>query len=139
MAEKVKVGLIGCGNISSQYLRSCATFSILDVVACADVLPRIAEARAAEFGLRALSPDELLADPEIEIVINLTIPAVHAAVSLDIIAGGQARVQREAACRDARGRSAHPRSARARAGRARRLRAGHLSRRRPADVPQADR
>lgn len=89
MVESVKVGLIGCGNISGQYLTACATFPILDVVACADLLPTAAEAQAAAFGIRALTPDALLADPEIEVVINLTIPAAHAEVSRTIIAAGK--------------------------------------------------
>jgi predicted dehydrogenase len=59
------------------------------VVACSDLVPEAAEARAEEFGLRALTPDALLADEEIEIVINLTIPAAHAQVSLSIIEAGK--------------------------------------------------
>ncbi|MDQ4078040.1 MAG: Gfo/Idh/MocA family oxidoreductase [Chloroflexota bacterium] len=89
MERPVKVGLIGCGNISGQYLKSCATFPILDVVGCADIVERQAAARAEEFGIRALTPEALLADPEIEIVVNLTIPATHAEVSLAAIEAGK--------------------------------------------------
>ena len=61
MGDRIRVGLIGCGNISRQYLATCATFPILDVVACADLLPDAAARRAEAFGLRAMSPEALLA------------------------------------------------------------------------------
>jgi predicted dehydrogenase len=90
MPEKVKVGIVGCGNISPAYFKGCRAFSILDVVACADIDLARARARAEEFGAaRACSVDELLADPEIEIVVNLTIPKAHAQVNLAAIAAGK--------------------------------------------------
>jgi len=89
MAGKVKIGLIGCGNIAPAYIKWSRTFEILDVVACADINPAAAKKLASEYGLRACSVDELLADPEIEIVINLTVPKAHAEVSLAIIAAGK--------------------------------------------------
>lgn len=88
--EPVKVGIIGCGNISSAYINGCRLFDILQVTAVADILPATAQAKAAEHNVpRVYSPAELLADPEIEIVINLTVPAVHAEVSLAAIAAGK--------------------------------------------------
>jgi predicted dehydrogenase len=88
--EKVKVGLVGCGNISSAYIKGCRLFPILDVVACADIIPTLATAKAAEFGLaKAYSVEELLNDPEIQIVINLTVPQAHATVSLAAIEAGK--------------------------------------------------
>jgi predicted dehydrogenase len=90
MPKKVKVGIVGCGNISPAYFKGCRAFSILDVVACSDIDQGRARARAEEFGVaRACSVDELLADPEIEIVINLTIPKAHAQVNLAAIAAGK--------------------------------------------------
>lgn len=89
MESKVKVGIIGCGNIFNAYVKGCRIFPILDLVACADIDPARAEAKAAEHGLKAVSVTDLLADPEIRIVINLTIPAVHAEVSLAAIAAGK--------------------------------------------------
>lgn len=87
--EKVKVGIIGCGNISNAYFKGCADFEILEVVACADIDFDRAKAKAEEHGVRALTVDQLLADPDIEIVINLTIPAAHAEVSLKVIEAGK--------------------------------------------------
>jgi predicted dehydrogenase len=89
MAGKVKVGIIGCGNISTQYIKGCRLFDVIDLVACADIDMDRAQATAQEYGLTACSVAELLADPAIEIVINLTIPATHAEVSLAAIAAGK--------------------------------------------------
>lgn len=87
--KPVKVGVIGCGNISRIYLQMMPKFPILRVVACADLAPERARERAAEFGLRAMSVDALLADPEIEIVLNLTVPTAHAGVSLAALHAGK--------------------------------------------------
>ena len=74
----IKVGIIGCGNISGIYFKAGQTFPILDIVACADLSLERAEAKAKEFNIpKACSPAELLSDPDIEIVINLTIPNAH--------------------------------------------------------------
>ena len=86
----IKIGIIGCGNISPAYLRTAQTFSILECAACADLVPARAEARAEEFGVpRACSVNELLADPDIQIVVNLTTPQAHAEVSLAAIEAGK--------------------------------------------------
>ena len=72
------VGVIGCGNISNIYFETAKRMDILHVAACADLDMARAEAKAAEHGIaRALTPEQLLADPDIQIVINLTIPAAH--------------------------------------------------------------
>lgn len=90
--EKVKIGVIGCGRISGQYLDNLAErFSYcLDVAACADIVREAAESRADEYGIpQVLTVDELLADPEIEIVVNLTIPAAHHEVSMAALEAGK--------------------------------------------------
>jgi predicted dehydrogenase len=88
--NKVKIGIIGCGNISAIYFKNCKTYENLDLIACADLDVERAKARAAEFNIpKAYGVDELLADPEIEIVINLTIPKAHAEVCLKALAAGK--------------------------------------------------
>jgi predicted dehydrogenase len=90
--KKVKVGVIGCGQISPQYLDNLVQrFQFcLDIVACADVVHEAAEQRAREYGIpRVYSVEELLADPEIEIVVNLTVPAAHYGVSMAALAAGK--------------------------------------------------
>lgn len=85
----VSVGLIGCGNISAAYLRGAKLFPELRIVAIADLDESRARARAEEFGLDAVPVDALLADPAIEVVLNLTIPAAHVPVGLDAIRHGK--------------------------------------------------
>ena len=88
--DRTKFGIIGCGNISGIYCKNGHRFNDLEVAACADIDVDRARAKAAEYQIpKALSVEELLADPEIEIVVNLTIPAVHAAVSRQIIEAGK--------------------------------------------------
>jgi predicted dehydrogenase len=89
--RQVKIGVVGCGMISSIYLKNCTqTFDILDVVAVADLVPELAQQRAEEFNIpRACTVDQLLADPEIEIVLNLTTPKAHAALNLQALAAGK--------------------------------------------------
>jgi predicted dehydrogenase len=90
MVAKMKVGIIGCGNISSAYIKHMAMFEVLDVWAVADIDMERAESKASEFNIpHAYTVQELLDNPEIEIVVNLTVPAVHAEVSLAIISAGK--------------------------------------------------
>ncbi len=88
--DPVRVGVIGCGNISATYLRVMPQFSVLQVAACADLDLARAQQRAAEFGVpRACSVEELLADPTIELVVNLTIPAAHGSVAEAALLAGK--------------------------------------------------
>ncbi len=84
-----KVGIVGCGNICDKYFRTCATFADIEIVACADLLLERARAKAAQYGVRALSVAQLLEDPEIDIVLNLTIPQAHAEVDLAALEAGK--------------------------------------------------
>lgn len=87
---RTKIGIIGCGNISGIYLKADKTFHNLELVGCADLDVERAQAKATEYNIKAYTVDELLADPEIEIVVNLTIPAAHAEVSSAAIRAGKA-------------------------------------------------
>jgi predicted dehydrogenase len=87
--DRVGIGIIGCGNISTAYLKAARAFPILDVKAVADLNRAAAEARGAEFGIRAATVEGLLADPGIEIVVNLTVPLAHVEVGLKAIAAGK--------------------------------------------------
>lgn len=88
--NSAKVGIIGCGNISGIYCKAGQTFDILEIVACADIIPERAEARAKEFGIpRACSVQELLENEEVEIVMNLTIPNAHASVGVQVLESGK--------------------------------------------------
>jgi predicted dehydrogenase len=87
--KPVGIGVIGCGNISAAYLTAARKFPILHIVALADANPAAAQARAVEFGLPAQSVEALLADPTIEVVLNLTVPNAHVEVGLEAIAAGK--------------------------------------------------
>ncbi len=88
--KKAKVGVVGCGNISGIYFKNGKWLDSIEIVACADLVPERARAKAAEFGIpRSCTVEELLADPEIEIVLNLTIPIAHAEVALAALEAGK--------------------------------------------------
>jgi predicted dehydrogenase len=87
---KTKIGIIGCGNISGIYFKAGKTFNNIEVIAAADMLPERAHAKVLEFGVpKVFTVDELLADPDVEIVVNLTIPKAHASVSLAALEAGK--------------------------------------------------
>jgi predicted dehydrogenase len=87
--KKVGVGIIGCGNISQAYFRGAKIFENLEIVSCADVNMEAAQAKAEENGCQAETVAELLANPKVDLVINLTIPSVHAEVSLAALQAGK--------------------------------------------------
>ena len=88
--EPLKVGIVGCGNISRIYLENQHRFANYQVVAMADILIERAQERAEEFNIpKAYTTDELLEDPDIDLVINLTIPAVHAEIAKKALENGK--------------------------------------------------
>ncbi len=89
MAKTYGIGIIGAGNIASAYLKLSALFKRIEIRAIADIAPKAAESRAEEFKLRAQSPDELLQNSEIDLVVNLTIPSAHYQVSMAALSAGK--------------------------------------------------
>lgn len=89
MPKVYGVGIMGAGNISAAYLRLAPLFRNLEVRAIADILPAAAEKRADEYGVSAQTPDELLKNSEVDVIVNLTIPATHFSVSKDILSAGK--------------------------------------------------
>jgi predicted dehydrogenase len=86
----VGVGVIGAGVISGAYLENLTTFPDLKVLFVADLDFDRARSQAEKFGVPGFgSVEELLAIDEIEIVVNLTIPAVHAEVGHRALAAGK--------------------------------------------------
>ena len=80
--SSLNVGVIGCGNISGIYLQNIPAYRGITLRACADMRPEVAQAQASRFGMEAMSVDQLLASGDIDLVVNLTIPAAHFGVSL---------------------------------------------------------
>lgn len=89
MTKNLGVGIIGCGNISTAYLSLASLFKGYEIVAVADINMDNARAQATEFNVRADSVDDLLASEDIDLVINLTIPAAHVDVSRAILQAGK--------------------------------------------------
>lgn len=88
--EKVKAGVVGCGNISEIYFKNAKRFDVFDIVACADLNVNLAKQRAQVFGIpKPCTTEELLADNEIDFIINLTTPKVHAKIALAALEAGK--------------------------------------------------
>ncbi|MDF2924094.1 MAG: gfo/Idh/MocA family oxidoreductase [Paenibacillaceae bacterium] len=80
--KKMRVGVIGCGNISDIYLTNLQRFEHLELAGCADLFRERSQAKAEKHGLsKVYEVEELLSDPTVDIIVNLTIPAVHAEVN----------------------------------------------------------
>jgi predicted dehydrogenase len=88
--EPFGVAVVGCGNISKQYLKNLATFPDVRVLFCADIDAGRAKAQAAAYGVPASgSVEQALEHPDVQLVVNLTVPAAHAEVASAAIAAGK--------------------------------------------------
>ncbi len=87
----VKVGVIGCGNISDIYLTNAQWLNTIEVVGVTDLRISMAEAQAEKYNIPTVYPsvDAMLADPEIEMVLNITHPAAHGAVAQAAVDAGK--------------------------------------------------
>lgn len=85
-----RLGIIGCGNISRRYATGMARFRELQIVGCADLVQELADRLARDACIRAYSSiEELLADPSIDIVVNITPPGAHLEVTLAALGAGK--------------------------------------------------
>ena len=89
MSRPLGVGIIGAGVISGIYMRNMPLFSGLRLEGCADVRPEAARAQAEAYDTRAMGVDELLASPEVDLVLNLTVPNAHFSVSHAALTAGK--------------------------------------------------
>ncbi|EJC83678.1 putative dehydrogenase [Rhizobium leguminosarum bv. trifolii WSM2297] len=86
---KLRIGVVGCGSISLAYMRNAPLFRGVEITACADINVDAAKRRAAEFNLRAADVDDLIDDKNIDLILNLTIPAAHFDVSMRALSAGK--------------------------------------------------
>lgn len=90
MSKSINVGVVGCGAISNAYFTGAKNFPILHMAACADIDLDRARAKAAEHHVpKACNVDDLMADPSMDIVLNLTIPKAHVPVALAALRAGK--------------------------------------------------
>lgn len=89
--QKVKVGVVGCGGIcKATYMDNMVNkFEVIDVVACADAIDSRAQWMADKYNLKKMTVDEMLADPEIKIIVNLTFPEAHFEISSKAMKAGK--------------------------------------------------
>ena len=87
--RKVRVGIIGCGNILPAYINGTRKFEILELAGCADLNHQKAQEQAKEYGCTAYTVPDLIASREVDLVINLTSPAAHAEITLAALNAGK--------------------------------------------------
>ncbi|MBQ7821257.1 MAG: Gfo/Idh/MocA family oxidoreductase [Clostridia bacterium] len=88
--KPVKTAVIGAGMISGIYLENLKNrFSIIDLVGVSDLVDAKAQAQAEKYGIRKMTNEEILSDPEIELVLNLTYASAHYEVSKSILEAGK--------------------------------------------------
>lgn len=87
--DKLNVGIVGCGNISAAYLRLAPLFQALQVTAVADLNMDAAKARAEEYDVAAMGVEDLMGSDKVDVIVNLTIPDAHFAVSKQALEAGK--------------------------------------------------
>ncbi len=92
MLDRVRVGVVGCGAVSGQYLGNARKFPIIQIVSLADLIRGRCESRAAEFGLadaRICTTEQMMEDKSVEVILNLTWPKAHVAVDMQAVEAGK--------------------------------------------------
>lgn len=88
--QPVKTAVVGCGRISRAYFETMIhKFKILDVIGCCDIVKEKAEDTARQYNIKAYTMEELVKDPSVELVVNLTIPPVHYEVTKQLLEAGK--------------------------------------------------
>jgi predicted dehydrogenase len=85
----MRIGLVGCGNISDIYLQNAPRFRDIVFTTCADLNADAAKRQAERYMIDARSVADVLKSDDVDIVLNLTIPEAHAEVSLQAIEAGK--------------------------------------------------
>ena len=88
--KPMKIAVIGCGMISDIYLKNLKeTYKITELVGCSDIIPERSAKQAEKYGIRQMTNEEIFADPEIEMVVNITYPTAHFEVSRRALEAGK--------------------------------------------------
>ena len=89
MANNLRIGVMGCGNISTTYFKLSPLFKGIQITACADINSEAAKKAAETYHVKAMEPAKLIKSKDVDIVLNLTIPDQHYAVSLAAVKAGK--------------------------------------------------
>ena len=89
MRSPARVGIVGCGVISQAYAENAAAFDRFEIVACADRDPLRSEALATAHGIASTTVEDILACEDVDVVLNLTPPDVHAEVTRAALEAGK--------------------------------------------------
>ena len=89
MASTLKVGVVGCGNISKTYFEFSPLFKGMEITACADINKKAAAAAAENYNVEAMEPSALIKSKKVDIVLNLTVPDQHFVISLAAVKAGK--------------------------------------------------
>jgi predicted dehydrogenase len=87
--DPLRIGIVGCGNISGIYFKNLLSFRSTEVVACADLDVERAREVGSQHGVFGMSTEELLSRDDVDLVLNLTVPKAHADVALKALAAGK--------------------------------------------------
>ena len=85
----MRVGIIGCGNISETYFESQNLFNNFNIIACSDINVEVAKKSAEKYSVKALSVDDILSSQEVDLIINLTIPSAHKEIIIKSLNAGK--------------------------------------------------
>ena len=89
MSNNMRIGVVGCGNISKTYFTLSKLFKGIEITACADLNPEAAKAAAETYKITQMEPGKLIKHKDVDIVLNLTIPDQHFTVSLAAVKAGK--------------------------------------------------
>lgn len=88
--EKIYAGMIGCGSISHEYLKTLrGKFRNVEVIMCSSRTKESAERAAKQYGIRAVTTEEMLSSPEIGLVVVLTPASTHYVLAKQALLAGK--------------------------------------------------
>ena len=87
--NSLRVGIVGAGNISAIYCDNLSKFPSTELVAISDLDEARAKAQAEKYSIRSMSVDDLISSPDVDLVLNITIPKAHGAVALQALEAGK--------------------------------------------------
>lgn len=89
MGAVLGIGIIGCGAVSGSYFENVPRYAALDIRGCADLNRGVAEECGARYGVRSETISNLLRDPEIDLIVNLTSADAHFAIGREVLRSGK--------------------------------------------------